>query len=881
MPRSLVVVESPAKARTIAGFLGRDFVVKSSMGHVRDLESKGLAVDVDNHFKPTYVVYADKKNVIKELRDALKDVDELYLATDEDREGEAISWHLLEVLKPKVPVRRMVFHEITRSAIDEAIRQPRDMNYRLVDAQETRRIVDRLFGYPVSELLWRKVGPGLSAGRVQSVAVRLVVERERERMAFVSAGYWDIDAQFATSPGFLASLVAVNGSRVASGRDFDVSGRLKETVGAEAAVIVLDEAAARGLADRLAGSEFRVRRVEERPYTSKPKPPFMTSTLQQEGGRKLGMTAQQVMRTAQHLYERGYITYMRTDSVALADSAIATARAQVRELYGAEYLPDRPRTYSNKVKNAQEAHEAIRPAGESWRTPRQVSNELQRDELRLYELIWMRTVASQMADARGRTVTVRIGAVSSADEDTEFAASGRTIEFPGYLRAYVEGSDDPDAQLEDRETILPPLAEDDVLPAPELEPKGHATTPPARYTEASLIRRMEELSVGRPSTYASIIGTIQDRDYVRKRGSALVPTWTAFVVTNLLERNFRHLVDYEFTAHMEDDLDEIAKGNEAREPWLRSFWFGNGQPGLSHLVDQGRADIDPAAVNSIVIGTDDAGADIVVRNGKYGPFLQYGEQRASIPDDVAPDELTVTRALELLAAPAGDEPIGTDPDTGLPVYVKTGRFGPYVQLGDAETLPEGEKPKMASLFRSMSPESVTLEDAQRLLSLPRVVGVDPSTGEEITALNGRYGPYIKRGAAETRSLDSEEQIFTVELADAIERLAAPKYGPGSRRSAPTTLRELGDDPATAKPIVVRAGRYGPYVTDGETNASLRKGDEVDELTMDRAIALLAERRARGPAKPRRATKKTTKAAAKKKAPAKKAAAKKATAKKRP
>jgi DNA topoisomerase-1 len=877
----LVVVESPAKARTIAGFLGRDFVVKSSMGHVRDLESRGLAVDVDNHFKPTYVVYPDKKHVIKELRDALKDVDALYLATDEDREGEAISWHLLEVLKPKVPVRRMVFHEITRSAIDEAIRQPRDMNFRLVDAQETRRIVDRLFGYPVSELLWRKVGPGLSAGRVQSVAVRLVVERERERMAFVSAGYWDIDAHFATSPGFTASLVAVNGTRVASGRDFDVTGRLKEAAAADA-VVVLDEPTARGLAGRLDGSEFRVRRIEERPYTSKPKAPFMTSTLQQEGGRKLAMTAQKVMRTAQNLYERGYITYMRTDSVALADSAIATARAQVRELYGAEYLPERPRVYSNKVKNAQEAHEAIRPAGESWRTPRQVSGELQRDERRLYELIWMRTVASQMADARGRTVTVRIGAESSAGEDTEFAASGRTIEFPGYLRAYVEGSDDPDAELEDRETILPPLAEGEMLPMPELEPKGHATAPPARYTEASLIRRMEELSVGRPSTYASIIGTIQDRDYVRKRGSALVPTWTAFVVTTLLERNFRHLVDYEFTAHMEDDLDEIAKGNEAREPWLHSFWFGNGQPGLSRLVDQGRADIDPAAVNSIVIGHDDAGADVVVRNGKYGPYLQYGEQRASIPDDVAPDELTVARALELLAAPAGDEPIGADAETGLPVYVKTGRFGPYVQLGDADTLPEGTKPKMASLFRSMSPESVTLEDAQRLLSLPRVIGDDPATGEEITALNGRYGPYIKRGA-ETRSLDTEEQIFTVELAEALERFAAPKYGPGSRRSAPTTLRELGDDPATAKPIIVREGRYGPYVTDGETNASLRKDDDVDALTLDRAIELLAERRARGPAKPRRAAKATTKTAkaTKKSAKAtKKATKSRATAKKR-
>ncbi|MGH9116934.1 MAG: type I DNA topoisomerase [Acidimicrobiales bacterium] len=876
MPRSLVVVESPAKARTIAGFLGRDFVVKSSMGHVRDLESKGLAVDVDNHFKPTYVVYPDKKHIIKELRDALKGADELYLATDEDREGEAISWHLLEVLKPKVPVRRMVFHEITQSAIDEAIRRPRAMNFGLVDAQETRRIVDRLFGYPVSELLWRKVGPGLSAGRVQSVAVRLVVERERERMAFVPAGYWDIDAMFSTTPGFTGTLVALDGTRVASGRDFDRSGQLRD---AAAAVVVLDEPTARGLAQRLDGAEFRVRRVEEKPYASKPKPPFMTSTLQQEGGRKLGMTAQQVMRTAQNLYERGYITYMRTDSVALAESAVATARALVRQLYGAAYLPERPRVYSNKVKNAQEAHEAIRPAGESWRTPRELGSELRRDELRLYELIWMRTVASQMADARGRTVSVRIEATSSAGEQAELGASGRTIEFPGYLRAYVEGRDDPEAELDDRETLLPALAENDILPVSALEPKGHTTSPPARYTEASLIRRMEELSVGRPSTYASIIGTIQDRDYVRKRSNALVPTWTAFAVTNLLEHNFSHLVDYAFTAHMEDDLDEIAKGNEAREPWLRAFWFGNGRPGLARLVDQGRAEIDPAAVNSIPIGRDDAGVDVVVRNGRYGPYLQYGDQRASIPDDLPPDELTVARALELLSAPAGDEPLGVDPASGLPLYVKSGRFGPYVQLGDAETLPEGEKPRMASLFTSMTPDLVTVDEALRLLSLPRVVGIDPATGEEITALHGRYGPYLKRGS-ETRSLDREEQIFTVGLNEAVERFAAPKYGPGSRRSTPTTLRELGDDPTTSKPIVVRAGRYGPYVTDGETNASLRKGDEVDSLTMARALELLAERRAKGPARPRRATNKAgAKKTAAKKTAAKKTAAKKTAAKK--
>jgi DNA topoisomerase-1 len=872
MPGSLVVVESPAKARTIAGFLGPGFVVKSSMGHVRDLEPKGLAVDVDNHFKPTYVVYGDKRHVIQELRDALKQADALYLATDEDREGEAISWHLHEVLKPKVPVRRMVFHEITPAAIQEAIARPRDIDHGLVDAQETRRIVDRLFGYPVSELLWRKIGPGLSAGRVQSVAVRLVVERERERMAFVAAGYWDIDASFLTTPRFTATLVSIDGRRVASGRDFDSRG----VVAGDA--LVLDEAVARGIADRLERSTFSVRTIDERPYTSKPKPPFMTSTLQQEGGRKLGMTAQQVMRTAQSLYEQGYITYMRTDSVALAESAIATARAQVAELYGSQFLPAEPRRYASKVRNAQEAHEGIRPAGESWPMPRQLAGRLRRDEARVYELIWMRTIASQMADARGKTVSVRVGAVSDAEEDAVFAASGRTIEFPGYLRAYVEGSDDPEAQLEDRETLLPAVAVGDQLPLESLVPKGHATQPPARYTEASLVKRLEELGVGRPSTYASIIGTIQERDYVRKRGSALVPTWTAFAVTNLLEDKFAHLVDYAFTANMEDDLDEIAARHQEREPWLRAFWFGNGRPGLAQLVDEGRAEIDPAAINSIPLGDDPDGTEIVVRNGRYGPYVQRGDDRASIPDDLAPDELTVDRALELLARSPGDEPIGSDPDSGLPVYVRSGRYGPYVQLGDAETLPAGEKPKMASLFKTMSPDAVDMADALRLLSLPRMVGVDPGTGEEITAQNGRYGPYLKRGK-ETRSLDNEDQIFTVTLDEAVERLAAPKYGPGSRRSpAAATLRELGDDPVTGKPLVVRSGRFGPYVTDGEANASLRRDDDVDELTLERASDLLAERRAKGPARPRRTTKK---ASAKKAGASKKAGAKKATAKKKP
>ncbi|CAN5221234.1 hypothetical protein BH18ACT4_BH18ACT4_06690 [soil metagenome] len=670
MVRSLVIVESPAKARTIAGFLGDDFIVRSSMGHVRDLEPKGLSVDVDNGFKPTYVVNPSKKDVIRELRTALKEVDEVYLATDEDREGEAISWHLLEELKPRVPVKRMVFHEITRRAIARSVEEWREIDYGLVDAQETRRIVDRLFGYPVSEVLWRKVNRGLSAGRVQSPAVRLVVERERERMRFVAASYWDVAAAFATNPAFTASLAAVDGTRVATGKDFDESGRSRNTV------TVLDEPAARGLADRLAHSRFRVRSTDEKPYTSRPKAPFMTSTLQQEGGRKLRMTAQQVMRVAQGIYERGYITYMRTDSTALSDTAVAAARATVLELYGDAYLPAAPRTYASKVKNAQEAHEAIRPAGESFRSPDQLARELKGDELRLYDLVWKRTIASQMADARGRTLSVRVAAMSTAGEDAEFAASGRTITFPGFLRAYVEGSDDPEADLEDRESLLPALSEGDDVPLDALTARGHTTQPPPRYTEASLVKRLEELGIGRPSTYASIMGTIQDRGYVWKKGSALVPTWTAFAVVNLLERQFHDLVDYAFTARMEDDLDEIAGRRQERAPWLNRFWFGDGAPGLEALVEVALADADPAEINTIPLGVDADGELVVVKPGRYGPYVKRGEETASVPADLAPDELTVERALELLAAPKGDDPIGVEPATGLPVFVKSGRFGP-------------------------------------------------------------------------------------------------------------------------------------------------------------------------------------------------------------
>ncbi|MEO9224269.1 MAG: type I DNA topoisomerase [Acidimicrobiales bacterium] len=891
MAKPLVIVESPAKARTIAGFLGGDFHVESSVGHVRDLESKGLSIDVDDHFTPTYVVHASKKDVIRNLKAALKQADELYLATDEDREGEAISWHLLQVLKPTVPVKRMVFHEITRPAIEHAVENWRDIDEGMVDAQETRRIVDRLFGYPVSEVLWRKVNAGLSAGRVQSPAIRLVVERERERIAFRSADYWDLDATFATSPRFTATLVAVDEKRVASGKDFDDRGALTKDV------VVLHEPAARALATALDGSDFAVRSVETKPFTSRPKPPFMTSTLQQEGGRKLRMSSAQVMRVAQELYQNGYITYMRTDSTTLSETALNAARRQVRDLYGADYVPERPRTYDRKVKNAQEAHEAIRPAGDSFRTPDSLSRELRGDRLRLYDLVWKRTVASQMVDARGQSVSVRLGATASDGRDAEFGASGRTITFPGYLRAYVEGTDDPEAALDDRETPMPDLSVGDPLPHPELEAKGHSTSPPARFTEASLVKRLEELGIGRPSTYASIMQTIQDRGYVWKKGTALVPTWTAFAVVRLLEEHFGDLVDYAFTARMEDDLDEIATGEVEREPWLHRFWFGDsdandngggdgadgglvdvspGSPGLKALVEQGKDVIDPAEINSILIGADPNGEPIVVKPGRYGPYVKRGEDTASVPDDLAPDELDVAKALELLSAPSGGKILGTDPDTGLDVISKAGRFGPYVQLGEmpetkGKVKPE-DRPKTASLFKDMSLDTISVDEALKLLSLPRVVGTDPESGAEITAQNGRYGPYLKRGS-DTRSLDSEPQIFDVTLDRALEILAEPKRRRGQSSAAP--LRELGVDPVSEKPMVLKDGRFGPYVTDGETNASLRKGDEVATITDERASELLQIRRDAGPVK-----KRPRKKAAAKKSAAKKSGAKKATAKKK-
>jgi DNA topoisomerase-1 len=922
----LVIVESPAKAKTIAGYLGPGWMVESSIGHIRDLprnaadvpaSHKGkpwarLGVDVDNGFEPLYIVTPDKKAQVSKLKELMKNASELYLATDEDREGEAIAWHLRETLKPRIPVKRMVFHEITPAAIQAAVDSPREIDERLVDAQETRRILDRLYGYEVSPVLWKKVMPKLSAGRVQSVATRILVERERERMRFRSAGYWDLEGVFAgrDSAGktadptpLTATLVALDGRRVATGRDFAPTG---EQTNLE--VIRVDETGAAQLATALQNAEFTVRRVEHKPYRRSPYAPFMTSTLQQEAGRKLRYASARTMQIAQRLYENGYITYMRTDSTTLSETALNAARQQARELYGAEYVPDKPRIYAKKVKNAQEAHEAIRPAGDNFRTPGQIRAEVGADEFRLYELIWQRTLASQMADARGTSANVRLGAAiagvtatmgaDAPPTDAEFSASGKVITFPGFMRAYVEGADDPDAELEDRERRLPDVSEGDSLDPTEITPKSHTTSPPARFTEASLVKTLEELGIGRPSTYASIISTIQDRGYVWKKGSALVPTFVAFAVIALLEDHFGRLVDYRFTANVEDDLDEIAGGSGGSHEWLTRFYFGtttengaavsaeqNGNVGLKTLVNDRLSEIDAREINSIGIGTDEDGLPVVVRVGRYGPYVQRGDDRASLQDDVLPDELTVERALELLSAPSGDRELGVDTETGETISVRIGRFGPYVQRGDAAA---GTPAARASLLSTMDPTTVTIDDALKLLTLPRVLGKHPDDGEEITAQNGRYGPYVRKlaagatGSGDSRSLENEEQLFTVTLEDAVTLFAAPKAR-GRRAAAAAPLRELAPDPVTGKPIVLREGRFGPYVTDGETNASLRKGDEIATLTDARAAELLADRRARGPA-PKRATrarKAPAKTAAKKpaaKKPATKTAAKKAAAK---
>jgi DNA topoisomerase-1 len=838
--KSLVIVESPAKARTIAGYLGSGFTVESSVGHVRDLPDRAsdvpkeqrkrfgaLGVDVSNGFEPYYVVDAGKKKIVTALKKRLADADELLLATDEDREGEAIAWHLVQVLKPKVPIRRMVFHEITKDAISRALQETREIDSRLVDAQETRRILDRLYGYEVSPVLWKKVTRGLSAGRVQSVATRLVVERERARMAFTSAEYWDLVATF--DPGrFQARLIALDGRRVAQGRDFTPSGTLRDD-----ALARLGALEAKELAADLERASFHVRSVDERPYRRKPAAPFRTATLQQEASRKLRFSAQTTMRVAQRLYESGYITYMRTDSTTLSESATEAARAQVRQLFGDAFVPAKPRRYGRAVANAQEAHEAIRPAGDRFRAPRELAGELNRDELALYDLIWKRTLASQMEDAVGQTVSVRIAATSGSGVDVEFGVSGTVITFRGFLAAYEPGRDEP--AEDDEERVLPQLAAGDEVTLLSLEPDGHETTPPARYTEATLVKALEERGIGRPSTYAAILSTILDRGYVFKKGTALVPTFVAFAVVTLLERHFEQLVDFDFTARMEDDLDRIAAGAEERVAWLTRFYFGEGaDPGLHHLVTDHLDEIDARAVNSILV----PGTDAVVRVGRYGPYLERGEQRTSVPDDLAPDELTPAKVEELLSRP-DSRSLGIDPGSGAEIQVRTGRYGPYV----TEVLPEesGTKPRTASLFASMSPDTVTLEDALRLLSLPRVLG--QADGEDVVAQNGRFGPYVKKGS-ESRSLESEEQIFTVTLEEALALLARPQRRRGKRGGARGPLRELGADPGSGRQVVIKSGRFGPYVTDGETNASLRQGDTPESVTLERASELLAERRAK-------------------------------------
>ncbi|MCG2803693.1 MAG: type I DNA topoisomerase [Cellulomonas sp.] len=890
--RKLVIVESPAKARTIAGYLGDDYDVEASVGHIRDLPQpselpadmkKGpfgkFAVDVDNGFAPYYVVDTDKKKKVAELKKLLKGADELFLATDEDREGEAIAWHLEQELKPKVPVKRMVFHEITREAITRALTQTRQIDERLVDAQETRRILDRLYGYEVSPVLWRKVRQGLSAGRVQSVATRLVVERERERMAFIAADYGDVVGTFAVAapdePSFAARLTGLGGQRVATGRDFDDRGALTGR-----AVVHLSAQAAQDVADGLAGSSFVVQSLDTKPYTRRPAAPFTTSTLQQEASRKLRMSARQTMRTAQSLYENGYITYMRTDSPVLSTQAIDAARRQAAELYGAEYVPDSPRLYTSKAKGAQEAHEAIRPAGDHFRTPAQVARELTGDQFKLYELVWKRTVASQMADARGQTASVRLAAtVSGSGQEAVFSASGTVITFRGFLAAYEEGRDVSRYDDNADDSRLPAMAAGDPVTAAELTAEAHRTSPPPRFTEASLVKALEERGIGRPSTYAATISTIQDRGYVTGRGQALVPSWLAFAVTRLLEENFAQLVDYDFTAAMELDLDQIAAGERGRTDWLGQFYFGSDEGSGLHGLVANLGEIDAREVNSIAIGDG-----ITLRVGRYGPYLEAPPapgsdepQRASVPEDLAPDELTVDKARELLATqPEGDQVLGADPSTGTQIVARTGRYGPYV----TELLPEPEldpslsaaarkkalaaapKPRTASLFKDMSLGSVTLDDALRLLSLPRVVGVD-AEGVQITAQNGRYGPYLKKGT-DSRTLTSEEQLFTVTLDEALAIYAQPKRGRGQTATPP--LRELGDDPTSGKPIVVKDGRFGPYVTDGVTNRTLPRDTTPESITAEEAVALLAEKRAAGPAKKKTPARRAP-------APRKKAAAK--------
>ncbi len=882
--KKLVIVESPAKARKIGDYLGDGYIVEASVGHIRDLpqraadipkEYKGIAwakegVNIEEDFAPLYVINPDKKAKVAELKALMKEADELILATDEDREGEAIAWHLVEVLEPKIPIKRMVFNEITKEAIQKAVNETRDLDYHLIDAQETRRVLDRLFGYRLSPVLWKKVMPRISAGRVQSVATRLIVEKERERMAFISSSWWDLNAK--CDLGFTARLISVEGKKVAATSDFGADGAVKEK--SLANILLLDETGANALVDSLKASSLTVKSIEDSPRTERPKPPFTTSTLQQDAGGRLGWGAQITMRIAQRLYENGYITYMRTDSVNLSAQAISAARASAKALYGADHVSDAPRVYASKTKNAQEAHEAIRPAGDAFRTPGELAPELSRDEFALYDLIWKRTVASQMADAKKMQMRVDFDATTNDSKAVIFRANGSVLTFPGFLAAYEEVADEKsDEESEDRR--LPAMSIGQSVKVSEYSCEGHDTKPPARYTEPTLVKKLEELGIGRPSTFASIIQTIQDRGYVYKRGRALVPAFLAFSVTGLLEQHFAKLVDYEFTASMEEDLDKIAAGEAKRVDWLRDFFYGHdGQPGLNELsADLGA--IDAREVNTMRIGED-----IQIRVGRYGAYLQQGEgdtrKLANIPETMAPDELTLAVAIEILAQPSGERELGIDPVTNLPIIAKSGRFGPYVtEVFPVVVLAEGEKkkrkkadapkPKTASLLSTMTLDTITWEDALRLLSLPRVLGTN-SAGEDITVQNGRYGPYLKAGV-DSRTLTSEDQLFSLTLDEALEIYSKPKER--RRGVAKPPLKELGVDPTTQKPLVVKDGRFGMYVSDGETNATLRRGDTVEGLTLERGLELLAGRRAweaeNGGAS-RVKKKSTRKSAAKKSAP---------------
>ena len=857
MGTKLVIVESPAKARKIGSFLGDEYVVEASVGHIRDLPQRAAdipkefkkfawakeGVNIEEEFAPLYVINPDKKAKVAELKELMKDADELILATDEDREGEAIAWHLIEVLRPKIPVRRMVFHEITKDAIQKAAKETRDLDYRLVDAQETRRVLDRLYGYRLSPVLWKKVMPRISAGRVQSVATRLIVERERERMAFISSAWWDLAAQ--CTAGFSARLLSLDGKRVAATNDFDSNGGIKEKSAAN--ILLLDEASARELVQSLSGQSLVVKSLEESPRTERPKPPFTTSTMQQDAGSRLGWGAQLTMRIAQRLYENGYITYMRTDSVTLSSSSIAAARSSAQSLYGKEFVPDSPRVYEGKTKNAQEAHEAIRPAGESFRTPGELAPELSRDEFALYDLIWKRTIASQMADAKKQQMRVDFDVKTKTGAEAVFRANGSVITFAGFLAAYEDIVEEK-ADVEDTDRRLPAMSVGEKIAVSEYSCEGHETKPPARYTEPTLVKKLEELGIGRPSTFASIMQTIQDRGYVAKRGRALVPTFLAFSVTGLLEQHFTKLIDYEFTASMEEDLDRIANGEEERVTWLTKFFYGTeNNPGLADLS------ADLGAIDAQAINTMKMGEDIEIRVGRFGAYLQQGQgedrKYANIPEEMAPDELTLPKAIELLAKPSGERKLGIDPTTGLEVIAKSGRFGAYItEVFPEEIVEEGAKkkrkkkdapkPKTASLLSTMSLDTVNLSDALRLLSLPRELGTYQD--EMITVQNGRYGPYMKHGA-DSRTLTSEEQLFSIGLEEAIEIYKQPKVR--RRGVAKPPLKELGKDPQTDKEVIVKDGRFGVYVTDGETNATLRRGDAVELLTLERALELLAGRRA--------------------------------------